>query len=468
MVDKPPSIVGGRWLGWVMLGTALEEMGEAEVLAFADECAATARDAELGLLRAAYQWAVLHDPNRLDASEAGLPGRERARRLGGVGVPEVTEFAAAEFGARIGRSPYAAAQLIADAQDLQHRHPQLWSRVQAGEVRVSYARHVVSKTRELSPTEAAYVDAAVAESADGRIPWSRFELLVEAKVAAAAPLAAKAREEKARQARFAKKLRGEAHGMASFMVRADVATIDAIDAAVTTLAARLHDTMPDTEDGQTSTADDRRVRAVLLLANPGAAIDTDVADLLPTVQLYVHTYAGGALGEIEHDPENGAQARIARVEGHGPVTEAWLRDVLGPMVRFRVTPVLDLAGQAPVDAYEIPDRHRQAVHLMTPADTFPYASNLSRRMQVDHTVPYDQGGVSGVGNYGPMTTRHHRIKTHGGWQVQQPFAGIYLWRDPHGAHYLVDHTGTRRLPKTRRNPIVLEIYRNAIPIEYAA
>ena len=43
-----------------------------------------------------------------------------------------------------------------------------------------------------------------------------------------------------------------------------------------------------------------------------------------------------------------------------------------------------------------------------------------------------------------MTTRHHRIKTHGGWQVQQPFPGIYIFRDPHGAFYLVDHTGTRR------------------------
>jgi hypothetical protein len=44
-----------------------------------------------------------------------------------------------------------------------------------------------------------------------------------------------------------------------------------------------------------------------------------------------------------------------------------------------------------------------------------------------------------------MTTTHHRIKTHGKWQVQQPFPGIYLWRDPHGAYYLVDHTGTRRI-----------------------
>jgi hypothetical protein len=64
---------------------------------------------------------------------------------------------------------------------------------------------------------------------------------------------------------------------------------------------------------------------------------------------------------------------------------------------------------------------------------------------VDHTIPFDEGGESGVGNYGPMTLRHHRIKTHGGWQVRQPFPGIYVWRDPHDAFYLVDHTGTRRL-----------------------
>jgi hypothetical protein len=159
---------------------------------------------------------------------------------------------------------------------------------------------------------------------------------------------------------------------------------------------------------------------------------------------------------------------VARLEGHGPVTEAWITRVLGPRAHFKVQPVLDLEGRAPVDAYEIPHRHRQAVHLMTPADTFPYTSSLSSDKQVDHTVPHDEGGVTGVGNYGPMTTPHHRIKTFGHGQVKQPFPGIYLWRDPHGAFYLVDHTGTRRLPAPRPKPIVVEIYRNAIPLRYTA
>jgi hypothetical protein len=235
------------------------------------------------------------------------------------------------------------------------------------------------------------------------------------------------------------------------MVRADLATIDRIDATVTALAATYQDEIPD--------EDHRRVHAVLTLVTPAAGSSSTVADQSPQVTVFLHAYTGpDAIG-------------IARLEGHGPVTEAWITRVLGPNARFKIQPVLDLAGQAPVDAYEIPDRHRQAVQLMTPADTFPYASSLSRGMQVDHTIPYDQGGETGVGNYGPMTTRHHRIKTHGRWQVQQPFPGIYLWRDPHGAFYLLDHTGTRRLPgdlQTKRKPIVIELYRHSIPITYAA
>ncbi len=419
-----------------MHGTGpLDQMSEDDVLAFAQQRADMIRAAEADLLRAAYQWAVLHDPARLDPDTTNRPGRERARRPGGPGTPEVTEFAAAVFGARIGRSPHAAAQLIADALDLHHRLPRLWARVETGEVKASYARHVAKMTRDLTPPQAAHVDAGVAEPADGRISWSRFETLVEAKIGQADPQTAREKEEHAARATFAKKLRTDTHGMATFMVRADLPTIDAIDAAVTATAATLTESMPDAD------ADHRRVHAVLLLTHPGATPQTPLRDLLPTVQLYLHSYTGpDAAGP---DTEHG---QIARLEGHGPVTEAWITRVLGPRAKVKITPVLDLAGQAPVDAYEIPTRHRQAVHLITPADTFPFASSLSRDKQVDHTIPFDQGGASGIGNYGPMTIRHHRIKTHGRWQVQQPFPGIYVWRDPHGTYYLVDHTGTRRLP----------------------
>jgi hypothetical protein len=426
------------------------ELSEDDVLAAAESCAVTIREAEAELLVLAYQWAVIHDPDRLDPAESAKPGREKAKLYGGQGTPRACEFAAATFGARIGRSPHAAAQLMADALDLHHRLPRLWARVLVGEVRASYARYVATRTRDLTEEQAAYVDAGVVEPADGRIPWSRFEALVEGKVAQADPEAARAREEKAAQATFARKLRDAAHGMGSYLVRADLATIDQIDAVVRSYSSAIAEDFPDLTD------DERRVEALRQLLTP-VVEPARPAGHAPVVHLHVHTYAG---------PD---AAGIARVEGHGPVTEAWIREVLGPRAMFKVQQVVDLAGQAPVDSYEIPDRHREAVHLMTPADTFPYASSLSRDTQVDHTVPHDRGGVSGVGNYGPMTLRHHRIKTHAkGWAVKQPFPGIYIWRDPHHGYHLVDHTGTRPIPAPRAKPLVVEIYRHSVPIELAS
>ena len=424
----------------------IDELSEAGVLERLDVLHAAERRAQAEVLQLAVQFAVLHDEHTLDPRSRDLDGRERAVSYGGAGTPLVTEFCSADFGARLRLSPYAARQLIADALDLRHRLPQLWRRVQALEVKVSYARYVARRTRDLSREQAAYVDSRVAESADGRITWSRFEGLVEGAVAAADPEAAAERERRASGDAFARPTRSTEDGMRGFYVRAHFAVIARLDATVAHLADALKAL------GVDATEDERRAMAMLVLANPHQAVRIldeyhqqrsaslpDPTDLLPDVVLHVHTYRGP-------EPSTG----IVRVEGVGPVTETWVREVLGPQARFRIQQVVDIEGQAPVDGYEIPDRHRQAVHLMTPADTFPFASSTTRKKQIDHTEPYRHGaekptGQSGLGNYGPMTTFHHRIKTFGKWTVKQPFPGIYLWRDPHGAMYIVDHTGTRRL-----------------------
>lgn len=465
---------------------AIEDLASGELLDHVESLARTQREAEVGLLRAAYQHAVVHDVETVDPEASRLPGREQARRYGGEGTPWVAEFAAAELGARAGLSPHGGRALMADALDLHHRMPQLWARVQALEVRASYARMVARRCRDLPAGQARYVDARVVEYADGRVSWARFEHLVDAAIVAADPEAARAREEAERRRQFAEATATNGHGVRGFYIRGPFQVIARLDASVARIAQVLADL------GDTDSLDQRRVKAVLVLAHPGRAAELLAAyaawrhrpegpqdppgrqdpedpahpadpgragsartgtkpvvtwsDLLPRVSLYVHCYRGtpGAPGE-----------GVARVEGHGPVTEAWVRDHLGPAAKFTIRPVLDLAGQAPVDAYEVPENHRQAVQLMTPADVFPFANHTGpltgttgAGKQVDHTVPYDPHGPPGqsrIGNYGPMTTLHHRIKTFGGWQVQQPFPGIYLWRDPHGATYLVDHTGTRRI-----------------------
>ncbi|MFC7362004.1 hypothetical protein [Nocardioides astragali] len=186
--------------------------------------------------------------------------------------------------------------------------------------------------------------------------------------------------------------------MRGFFVRAPFPVVALLDARVQWIADILA-SLGDAED-----QDARRVKAIAVLANPHQAValieafiqwrdraecpveddegmrtgerpELDWPSIMPTVTLHVHTYAGQETTDV------------ARVEGHGPVTEGWVREHLGPLARFTVKPVLDIEGQASVDSYEIPDRHRQAVQLMTPADTFPWGVSTARTQQIDHTDP---------------------------------------------------------------------------------
>jgi hypothetical protein len=417
------------------------------VLSAAEDNERSLRLAEAHRLEIAAAWADLHgvvdDPER----SAALPGAERLVRLGGDGTPEVAEFAPAELGAVLGVSPGAAAALVANALDLRHRLPALWARVRAGEARAWVARRVADLTRAATREAAAAVDRRVAPFAHS-LPPARLENVAQAAMIAADPAAAE------RAAHVASDSQGvwvsdDSHnGMKDVLVRADAASAADFDAAVDRVADGL---------GRLGDADPKQVRrgkAVGVLASPQAALDLYEqafgapatgpggatprrADPRPKAVLFVHV--------TDHVLRSGSG--VARVDGVGPVVAKLVRDWLGRRAVI-VRPVLDLAGVAPVDGYEAPDEMREAVRLHTPADVFPHATCTSRRMDLDHTDPYVDPGDGGPpgqtrpGNLGPHTRRTHRIKTHSRWRVRQIADGAYLWRSPHGRHYLVDQTGT--------------------------
>ncbi|HET7385937.1 MAG TPA: hypothetical protein VFJ19_04655 [Nocardioidaceae bacterium] len=132
--------------------------------------------AEARMFTLAAHFADLFAPESLK-DKAGRSGAERAVLLGGEGTPKLAEFAPAAFAGRAGISTFAGQKMIADALDCRHRLPRLWSRVQAGQVRVGYARLVARKTRHLSVEQAGFVDEQVATYADGRLAFVELCLL---------------------------------------------------------------------------------------------------------------------------------------------------------------------------------------------------------------------------------------------------------------------------------------------------
>ncbi|GAB2580433.1 HNH endonuclease signature motif containing protein [Microlunatus antarcticus] len=449
----------------------------------ADRIAAThalLRETECEELVLAAAWADVH---YLDTgAEDYMPLVQRARAWGGDGCPQVAEHCAHELGALRGTGVVAARMLIADALDLRHRLPRLWVLVTTGVVRAWQARAVAQATHALSWEACAEVDQTLSSFLP-MLAWPRFQRLLAAAVLEADPEARRAREEAARVERGVWSYAGE-DGLRTIVAKAASGDVRWFMAAVDRLAEVLR------LEGDLDLVDARRAKAVGLLAQPARALEllarhaddpdpqdqqesatdtpgdepgaeepgrsldltvpdgltaADLRRLRPRVVLHLHLTdgalrAGDGLVRPEHgDPLTLDQAR------------EWLTDT-GCHVTVR--PVVDPVETAPVDAYEIPYRLRDALFLRNPVDVFPFGQATSRTLDLDHTVPYvplARGGPPGqtsVDNLGPLTRSHHRAVTFGRWRRRQPDPGTYVFRSPNGHVFVVTNQGTLNLGRT--------------------
>ncbi|HET9858263.1 MAG TPA: hypothetical protein VFQ19_00670 [Nocardioidaceae bacterium] len=465
--------------------------------------------AEAELAYATLHFADVHNGDAVAGTGEVLPGMERSRRLGSPGTPRVREFAHTELAALQAMSTRSGAMMIGDMQDLGFRLPRMWELVCSGAARVWKGRKVAAWTRHLDLEQARWVDQQVAGWVDS-LPFGRFENLVRAKIIEVDPAGEEARRKAAEAERFVRTGQSNDQGLKTLVAKASagdviyfVAMVDRIalilaangdpesvggrrSKAIGILAnpARALKMIEDfelgltevpegdeggseddgTEDSKTvgeadvhpadNDADDPAPEQQRCPACAGSGTMTgdpspftrpmrvDPSKLLPPATLYVH------LSEASwRDPTTG----VARFEGFGPTSVQQAREFLGRNCQVTVKGVIDVAGQSPVDGYETPARLVDALHLRSPADIFPFGTNLSRRKDSDHTVEYvppDDGGPPGqtsMGNTGLIVRFHHRVKTHGRWRLKQPEPGMFLWRSPHGWIFLVDHNGTHRL-----------------------
>jgi hypothetical protein len=110
-----------------------------------------------------------------------------------------------------------------------------------------------------------------------------------------------------------------------------------------------------------------------------------------------------------------------------------------------IKPVIDLNQRIHVNAYEVPDRLAEQTGLRDHQCVFPWCTRPATERSTtdsDHVTPYAEGGPTASENIGPLCRRHHRVKTHGGWQHSSPSPGEYRWISPSGITYTVDHHGT--------------------------
>ena len=436
---------------------------------------------------------------------------EKPHRYGGEGTPEVWDFSIAELAVARQVHPVACEHALADVLDLQHRLPRTWAQVESLACEAWVARRVATLTRPLSAQAVTIVDAAVAAAIVGQAPSRVLAIaeakVIEADPEAHDAKIEEARRR--RFVALGKPENTGLRNLIARVGVGEALCVDAmVDRVADILHTRPE--RPNHPEagppfGREVTRDRNRDRAraeafgwlarpaellqLLLTHQQGdaeplepiephepagdplrdsrtTAFPADLLDALrsvdpkklaPPATLYVHLHQAALTG-VEG---------VARVEGVGPMLYPQVTEMLATR-HVTIRGVVDLNDHVCVDAYEHPEAVRERVHLARVGDYFPYAAATNRRfVDLDHPTPYlhaaadhpapakrdirdrtdRPSGQTGTHNSGPLTRKHHRIKTHApGWAARQLGPGVYVWQTPHHLYRLVDHTGTHRLP----------------------
>jgi hypothetical protein len=88
------------------------------------------------------------------------------------------------------------------------------------------------------------------------------------------------------------------------------------------------------------------------------------------------------------------------------------------------------ANAAP--GYRIPERMRDLIEVRDQDCGFPICRRPASRCDLDHTVPYDQGGLTCPCNISCACRHDHRMKGSTAWRLRQPQPGTLVWTAPSG------------------------------------
>lgn len=424
---------------------------------------------EFAAIAAFGQWSGLEKITGVSAEGQVLFGEQVVEFADGC--PKVAEFAALELGTRLGLSPDGAFVTLRDAVCAKFRLPCLWQLTMDLELEVWQLRELVAATIDLDADLCGMVDDQLAAQAVGMAP-KRLLDWCKALVMEHQPLSFKTADELALERRG---VFVDYEGALIAHVRASMAAPEGmvLDAQLNRLAKILQ------LGGSIESHQVRRSVALGVLATPARALQLLQASLMdeyPTELGQVTTgfqadgdtpcglagQYGHACGQVTVDPDRLLPKAeliihltdrtallgegVGKVEKLGPVLAERIKELVEHH-RVVVRPVLNTDTLLPSDAYQVPERMRDAITLRNPTSVFPFSrrSSTGRGVDLDHTIPFDPNGPLGQTcpqNLGPLSRREHRAKTHGGWRVEQLKPGVFLWESPMHYRYLVTQSRT--------------------------
>ena len=126
---------------------------------------------------------------------------------------------------------------------------------------------------------------------------------------------------------------------------------------------------------------------------------------------------------------------------HGPGPPTWLASI--PWLASITMKWFESAGcthQRQSTAYRPPPALQHLIRIRQQTCAFPGCRRPANQCDLDHTTPFQRGGLTCECNLAPLCRTHHQAKQAHGWNLDQLQPGTLTWTTPSGRRYTVTPT----------------------------
>ena len=129
----------------------------------------------------------------------------------------------------------------------------------------------------------------------------------------------------------------------------------------------------------------------------------------------------------------------AELSGYGPIPATLARELAASHQwrRFISDPITGELLEVGREKYQPPAALIEFINARDKTCRFPGCRRAAELSDIDHAIPWDEGGQTSPANLGALCRRHHRLKTHGGWKISSNADGSCTWTSPYGKSYFV-------------------------------
>ncbi|MBF4566623.1 HNH endonuclease signature motif containing protein [Plantibacter sp. VKM Ac-2876] len=126
------------------------------------------------------------------------------------------------------------------------------------------------------------------------------------------------------------------------------------------------------------------------------------------------------------------------LDGYGPIdpeTAARIAVNAPSFTRILVQPETGAVLSVGRNQYRVPADLQRAVRLRDGTCRAPGCGRRARACDLDHSVAWEDGGTTDVGNLACLCRHHHRMKHLPGWNLDHGPGGVLKWTTPDGKHH---------------------------------